>query len=150
MNRRTQNGLAPGRQKSSGRPQPSHRREAFSLFAPKSCRLCRDQSMGFAEHESEWHDEELIALIVADMQDPVTPILEAALAGKGLHDAGRMITRLREIVHHGAAVIDEDLLRVGTVEIDLGHVQPRSNWTGSQGSSVLPASSTTRYESQIR
>src|SRR5215475_14061595 len=120
MNRRTQNGLAPGRRRSSGRPQPSHRREAFSLFAPKSCRICRDQSMRLAEYESEWHDEELIALIVADMQDPVPPILEAALVGEGLHDAGRVIARFREIVHHGAAVIDEYLPRVGTVEIDLG------------------------------
>jgi len=38
--------------------------------------------MGLAEHEGERHNEELIALIVADMQDPVTPILEAALVVK--------------------------------------------------------------------
>jgi hypothetical protein len=77
--------------------------------------------MRLAEHESEGHNEELIALIVADMQDPVTPILEAALVGEGLHDAGRMIARLNEIVHYGAAVIDEYLPRIGAVEIYLGH-----------------------------
>jgi hypothetical protein len=38
-------------------------------------------SIRLAEHESEGHNEELIALIIADMQDPVTPIREAALAG---------------------------------------------------------------------
>src|ERR1700752_3108717 len=78
--------------------------------------------MRLAEHESEGHDEELIALVVADMQDPVTPILEAALVGEGLHEAGRMIARLSEIVHPGAVVIEENLLRVGAVEIYLSHV----------------------------
>src|ERR1700742_1530801 len=78
--------------------------------------------MRLAEHESERHDEELIALIVADMQDPVTPILKVALVGDGLHEVGRMIARLSEIVHHDAAVIEENLLRVGPVEVYLGHV----------------------------
>src|SRR5215813_1830826 len=99
--------------------------------------------MGLAEHESEGHNEELIALIVADMQDPVTPILEAALVGEGLHDTGRMIAR----VHHGAAVIDENLLRVRAMEIYLGHVQP-PNGTGSHEISALLVSSTARYQSQ--
>jgi hypothetical protein len=61
-----------------------------------------------SQHEREGHDEELIALIVADMQDPVAPILEAALVGEGSHHAGRMIARLREVVHYGAAVVDEN------------------------------------------
>src|SRR5262249_16241165 len=69
-------------------------------------------SIRLAEHESEGHNEELIALIVADMQDPVTPILEAELVGEGLDDTGRLIARLSKIVHHGAAAIDENLLRV--------------------------------------
>lgn len=34
--------------------------------------------MRLADHESERHDEELITLVVVDMHDPVTPILEAA------------------------------------------------------------------------
>jgi hypothetical protein len=84
-------------------------------------------SIRLAEHESEGHNEELIALIVADMQDPVTPILKAALVGEGLHDAGRMIARLNEIVDHGAALIEENLLRVGAVEIYLSHFQPPLN-----------------------
>jgi hypothetical protein len=85
-----------------------------------------------AEHEREGHNEQLITLIVADMQDPVGPILEAALVGEGLHDTGSVIARLSEIVHHGAAAIDENLPCVGAVEIDLGHVQPPSNEMGSQ------------------
>ena len=57
-------------------------------------------SMRLAEHENEGDNEELIALIVADMQDPVTPILEAVLDGEGLHDPGRMIARFGQTVHH--------------------------------------------------
>src|SRR6516162_2618242 len=70
-----------------------------------------------------------IASVVTDMQDPVTPVLKAALAGEELHDAGRVIARLSRIVDHGAAAIDENLLRVRAVEIYLGHVQPPSNAT---------------------
>jgi hypothetical protein len=69
-------------------------------------------SMRFPKYEGERDDEELIALIVADMQDPVAPILEAALVGEGLDEAGRVVTRLSEIVHHGTAVIEENLLRI--------------------------------------
>jgi hypothetical protein len=104
--------------------------------------------MRLAEHESEGYDEELIALIVADMQDPVTPILEVALVGEALHKAGRMIARLSEIVHHGAAVIEENLLRVGAVEIYLRHVHLLK--MGRHEISALLASSSVRYESQIR
>src|SRR6516165_12307960 len=43
--------------------------------------------------------------------------------------AGRVIARLSRIVDHGAAAIDENLLRVRAVEIYLGHVQPPSNAT---------------------
>jgi hypothetical protein len=106
-------------------------------------------SMRLIEHESEGNNEELIALIVADMQDPVPPILKAALVGEGLHDAGRMIARLNQIVHHGAAVIEENLLRVGAVEKYLGHFQPPSDGRVANRSALL-ASSTVWYESQIR
>ena len=103
-----------------------------------------------AEHEGEGHNEEFVALIVADMQDTVTPILEAELVGEGLHDTGRTIARLSKIVHYGAAAIDENLLRVGTVEIYLGHVQLPSNGTGSHEISALLVSLAARYESQKR
>jgi hypothetical protein len=73
-------------------------------------------SMQPAEHETEGQNEARIALTVADMQNPVTPILKAALVGEGLHDAGRMIAHLNQIVDHGAAVIEENLLRVGAEE----------------------------------
>jgi hypothetical protein len=88
--------------------------------------------MRLAQYESERDNEELVTLIVADMQDPVTPILEAALIGEGLHYTGRVIARLSKIIHHGAAAIDENLLRVGAVKIDLGHVRSPSNGTGGR------------------
>jgi hypothetical protein len=88
-------------------------------------------SIRLAQHESEGHNEELIALVIADMKDPVAPILEAALAGEGSHYAGRLIARLSKVVHHGAAAIEKDLFRVRAVEIHLSHVQPLSNANGS-------------------
>src|ERR1700740_2568159 len=88
--------------------------------------------MRLAEHENEGHNEELIALIVADMQDPVTPILEVAFVSEGLHDAGRMIPRFGEVVHQSATMVDEYLLRVGAVEIYLRHVEPPSNEAGGR------------------
>jgi hypothetical protein len=35
---------------------------------------------------------------------------------EGLHDAVHVIARLSEVVHHGAAAICENLLRVGAVK----------------------------------
>ena len=35
--------------------------------------------MRLSQYESEGHNEERLSLIVADMKNPVTPILEAAL-----------------------------------------------------------------------
>ena len=78
--------------------------------------------MHLAEHESERHDEELITLVVVDMHDPVTPILQAEFAGEGLHQAGRMIARLSEVIHDGATVIEEHLPRGGTMEKYLSHI----------------------------
>jgi hypothetical protein len=77
--------------------------------------------MGLTEHEHEGHNEKLVTMIVTDMQDPVAPIIEATIANEGLHEAGRMIARLNKVIHQGAAMIDVDLLRVGAVEVDLGH-----------------------------
>jgi hypothetical protein len=82
--------------------------------------------MRLIKYEGERDYEELIALVVADMQDPITPIIEAALAGERFHDARRMIPRLCEIIHYGTAIVDENLLRVGAMEIDLCHLQPPS------------------------
>jgi hypothetical protein len=77
--------------------------------------------MRLAEHRSEGNDKELITEIVAGVQDPVAPILEIARPGERLHDARRVIERLDEIVDHGTAAIDEDVPRIGTMKIQLGH-----------------------------
>jgi hypothetical protein len=94
--------------------------------------MTRLTSMRLAEHENERDNEELIAEVVVDVQDPAAPIFVAARLSEGSHDTGRVITRLSEVVDHGAAAIDQNLLRVGAVKIDLGHVQPPSNGTGSK------------------
>ena len=61
-------------------------------------------SVRLAEHESEGDNEELVASVVTDMQNQVTPIIEAALAGDGFHDARCTIPRLSEVAHYGAAM----------------------------------------------
>src|SRR5262249_2135376 len=109
-------------------------------------------SMRPAEHEGEGHNEEFVALIVADMQDPVTPILEIELVGEGLHDTGRTIARLSKIVHFGAAVIaiDKNFLFVGAEKIYQGHVQLPSNGASKYEISGSQVPSTARYEGQSR
>jgi hypothetical protein len=62
------------------------------------------------EHENEGDDEEFITLLIADMQNPITPVIDATLAGEGFDDARCMLLRLSKIVHYGAAIIDENLL----------------------------------------
>jgi hypothetical protein len=79
--------------------------------------------MRLAEHEGEGDNEELITEVIVDVQDPAAQISEVARHGEGLHDTGRVITRLGEIVYHGAAAIDQNFVRVGgAVEIHLSHV----------------------------
>jgi hypothetical protein len=98
-------------------------RTARSLSSPRVPEM--PASIQFAEDEDKRDDEKLIALVVGGMQDPVTPVLEAAFAREGLYDAGRMIARLSEVVHHGAAAIYENLPSIRAVEINLRHhVQP--------------------------
>jgi hypothetical protein len=106
-------------------------------------------SMRLSEHESEGHNEELLSLIVADMKNPVTPVLEATLVGKRVDNAGRVIACLSKVVHYGATVIDKHLFRIGAMEIDLRHVQPPSNSCSQEISALLPFS-TVWYKSQVR
>jgi hypothetical protein len=79
--------------------------------------------MRLAEHESEGDNEELITEVVVDVQEPAAQIFEGARHGEGSHDTGCVITRLSEVVYHGAAAIDQNFVRVGgAVEIHLSHV----------------------------
>jgi hypothetical protein len=89
--------------------------------------------MPFPENESEGNNEELVTEIVADVQDPVPPIVWSPRLGQGSHDFGRVITSLGEVAHHGAEAMDEYLLRVGAVEtwvmfnsLHMGRVAMRS------------------------
>jgi hypothetical protein len=65
--------------------------------------------MRLAKHESEGNHEEFITKIVVDVQDTAAPVFEAAPRGKGSHDTGRLIPRLSEVTHYGAAAIDQNL-----------------------------------------
>jgi hypothetical protein len=84
-------------------------------------------SMGLAEHECEGDDGQLITDVIVDLHDPAAPIFEAPRHGGASHDTGCMITRLNEVVYHGAAAIDQNLVPARAVEIHVGLVQPPSN-----------------------
>src|SRR6516164_7433102 len=84
-------------------------------------------SMRLAKHESEGDHEELLTKIVVDVQDPTAPVFETARRGKRSHDTGRLITRLSEVIYYGATAIEQNLLRVGAMKIDLGHVLSPTN-----------------------
>jgi hypothetical protein len=78
--------------------------------------------MRLAEHKSEGDDEQLITEVVVDVHDPAAPIFEAPSHSEGSHD-----TRFSEVVYHGAAAIDQNLVTAKAVEMRVGHVQPPSN-----------------------
>jgi hypothetical protein len=61
------------------KPLPSHH-DRVQALAKRRCKR-RDRhgtlSMRFAEHGGEGHLEDLFAVIIADVQDPVAPILRS-------------------------------------------------------------------------
>jgi hypothetical protein len=97
-------------------------------------------------HKSEGDNKELIAAVIADVQDPVAPILEAARLSETAHDAGRVITCLNEIVYQSAPAIDENLPGVGAVEIHLGHFSASFESVGSYEISASQFSARDRRE----
>src|SRR6478672_6779459 len=80
--------------------------------------------MRLAEDGSKGHGKNLFVEIVADMHDPVAPILGSAQHGQRPYDAGGVVARLDQVSHGGAALIDQHRLRIGAVEIELSHVPP--------------------------
>ena len=100
------------------------------------------RSMRLPENESEGNNEELVNEIVADVQDPVPPIVGAPRLGQGSHDLGRVITSLGEVARHGAAAIDEYLLRLGAVEIQWVMFDSFNGHSGPAGTSASEVSST--------
>jgi hypothetical protein len=83
--------------------------------------------MRLAEHKREGDDKQLITEVIVDVQNPAAPIFEAARHSEGSHDTGRVVMRFSEVVYHGAAAIDQNLIPARAVEIHVGHVQPPSN-----------------------
>src|SRR3954470_19851568 len=78
-------------------------------------------SMRLAENRRERQREDLVVEIVADMHGPVAPVFRALFHDQRAHHARRLVACLAKIAHHGAELIDANLVVVGAVEIDLGH-----------------------------
>jgi hypothetical protein len=82
--------------------------------------------MWLAEHKGEGHDEDLIAAIITDVQDPAAPIFGAARHKERAHHASGVVTCLGQIGYRGAGSISQCASRVGAMEIELTHVPPPS------------------------
>jgi hypothetical protein len=65
-------------------------------------------SVRLTEHESEGDNEELVIGIVADMHNPVAPILRAAFHDERSDDAGCTVARLGEVAYRFTRTIDPD------------------------------------------
>src|SRR4051795_1055706 len=80
-------------------------------------------SVHFAEEGGERHQEELVALLVADMQRPVAPILRTAIIDERGHDAGATVARVAPILDLAAAPIQQHLVGAGAVEVNVCHLR---------------------------
>src|SRR5216683_381736 len=80
--------------------------------------------MRFAEFGRERQGEDLVADIIADVQDPAAPVFRARRHDERPHNDRGVLTRLSQVAYDGAASIDQYPLRVGAMEIDLSHVPP--------------------------
>jgi hypothetical protein len=98
------------------------------------------------EHESERNNEKFVAEIIVDVQDPVAPILEAPCLDETPDDAGGVIARFGEVIYRGTATINQHLLRVGAMEIELGHVRPPFTSVAEMSSSPASSTSSQRQE----
>src|SRR5438445_5269733 len=85
-------------------------------------------SMRLAENGGERDFKNLVVEIVADMHDPVAPVLRARFHDHRAHHAGGVIAGLGEVTDHDAELIDANFAGTGAVEIDLGHLRsPAAN-----------------------
>jgi hypothetical protein len=78
--------------------------------------------MRFAEYGREGQHQDLFAAIVTDVQDPAAPIFQVGRHDERLHDKGGMITCLSQVNYSGTALVDQDAIDVGAMEINLSHV----------------------------
>src|SRR6478672_6324031 len=73
------------------------------------------------EHAREGHEEKLLALLVPCMQAPGAPIVRAVAVHEGPDDALRALMSLGQILDVDPTRIQDELIRVGTMEIDVRH-----------------------------
>jgi hypothetical protein len=78
--------------------------------------------MRLAEQGRKRHDKYLSAEIIADVQQPIAPIVIAGRHRERAHDASGVIVRLGQVAHAGAASIDQCDFGVAAMEIDVSHV----------------------------
>jgi len=76
--------------------------------------------MRLAENGRERDFKNLFVEIVADMHDPVAPVLCAVFHNQRPDHASRVVAGFGEVAHRHAGLVDANFAGAGAVEIDLG------------------------------
>jgi len=82
-------------------------------------RLTWRLSMRLAEQRRKGDSKDLVVEIIADAQDPVAPVFRAGAHDERPNDAGGVVTRLGQIPHGGAILLEHAASGIGAMEIDM-------------------------------
>src|SRR5262249_23459872 len=86
--------------------------------------------------------------IVADMHDPVAPVLGALFHDHRPHDAGRVIAGFGEVADDEARLIEANLAGTGAVKIDLSHFRSPLDQT-NRHLQKIPAADSAEYSGRF-
>src|SRR3984893_1419541 len=90
-------------------------------WTTRTRRPWRRASMQPAKYAGERHQEKLLALLVARMQAPGPPVVRAVAVHERTDDALRAQVRLGQVLGVDSARIQDELIRIGAMEIDVRH-----------------------------
>src|SRR3982074_3097386 len=110
----------------------------------------RRASMQPAKHAGERHQEKLLALLVARMQAPGPPIVRALAVHERPADALRALMRLGQVLDGDSARIQDELIRIGAMEIDMRHGRLRHRTVPARGRPLCPVEPSTDGAMTIR
>src|SRR5262249_24412913 len=93
--------------------------------------------MRATQHIGKRHQENVFAVLVADMHRPGTPVIRRLARYELAHDRLGALMRLHQILDFAAIIIEQHPLAAGTVKKDVGHVLVRE--TSGRLSTFVPS-----------
>src|SRR5207244_2428810 len=99
--------------------KPNMRRPSGIL---ESCASDMAASVQPAEHGGERDDKNLVAERIGDAQLPAAPVLAVRPRHQRSPQTVGVRAELGKIIQGGAAMVDQEMVGIGAVEIDFGHV----------------------------